>query len=397
MPVLSDKVINLPESPIRKLVHFADQAKAKGVHIYHLNIGQPDIAAPEECSDIIQKSDLKLLPYGSSEGSLKFRKSLCSYYSKNDIDVNPESIIATTGASEAVAFTLNSICDAGDEIIIPEPFYANYSGFAAASSINVIPVVSLFEDQFCLPAIEEIESKVTNKTKGILICNPSNPTGYLYSKKEIEALGDLALKYDIFLIVDEVYREFIHDDHTKHYSVLQSEKLNDHAVMIDSVSKRYSLCGARVGCMVTRNKALIKNALKFAHLRLSPATYALMASEAAINSDVSYLNEVKKEYTARKNTLIDALKKIPGVRVSDPKGAFYCIAELPVDDAEVFAKWLLTDFRYENETVMFAPAAGFYSTPGFGKKQIRIGFVLKERDLLRSAEILEKALIAYSN
>ena len=397
MPVLSEKGRNLPASPIRKLVQFADQAKARGTYVYHLNIGQPDIDAPKEALEVIQNSNLKLLPYGASEGSLSFRKSLCTYFAKNKIAVDPQDIIVTTGASEAVAFTFYCIADVGDEIIIPEPFYANYSGFAAASNINVIPVISLFENQFCLPPIESIEAKITSRTKAILICNPSNPTGYLYSKEEIEKLGDLAIKHNIFLIIDEVYREFIHDDETEHYSVLESRKLADHAIMIDSVSKRYSLCGARVGCLVSKNKALIANALKFAHLRLSPATYALLASEAAINSDSSYLLAVKKEYTARKKTLISSLEKIDGVRVSNPKGAFYCIVELPVDDAELFSKWMLTDFTDNNETVMFAPAAGFYSSPGYGKKQIRIGFVLNEQKLLRATEILEKALKTYSN
>ena len=397
MPVLSEKGENLPASPIRKLVQFADQAKARGTYVYHLNIGQPDVDAPKESLEVIQNSNLKLLPYGSSEGSLSFRKSLCTYFAKNKIAVDPQDIIVTTGASEAVAFTFYCIADVGDEIIIPEPFYANYSGFAAASNINVIPVISLFEIQFCLPPIESIEAKITSRTKAILICNPSNPTGYLYSKEEIEKLGDLAIKHNIFLIIDEVYREFIHDDETEHYSVLESRKLADHAIMIDSVSKRYSLCGARVGCLVSKNKALIANALKFAHLRLSPATYALLASEAAINSDSSYLLAVKKEYTARKKTLISSLEKIDGVRVSNPKGAFYCIVELPVDDAELFSKWMLTDFTDNNEMVMFAPAAGFYSSPGYGKKQIRIGFVLNEQKLLRATEILEKALKTYSN
>ncbi|MGB2305004.1 MAG: pyridoxal phosphate-dependent aminotransferase [Flavobacteriaceae bacterium] len=397
MPVLSNKGRNLPESPIRKLSSFATKAKSKGTHVFHLNIGQPDIASPQDSIDVVRNNKLKLLPYESSEGSLSFRKSLCTYYKRNEIDVHPEDIIVTTGASEAVAFTLNCICDAGDEIIIPEPFYANYNGFAAASSVKVVPVVSIFDDQFCLPPISTIEEKITSKTKAILICNPSNPTGYLYSQEEIELLGDLALKHDIFLIVDEVYREFIHDEVNKHYSILQYEKLKDHAVMIDSVSKRYSLCGARVGCLVSKNKNIIATALKFAHLRLSPATLALMASEAAINSDPEYLIQVKNEYSARKKTLIEALEKIDGVRVSDPKGAFYCIVELPVEDAEEFSKWLLTDFTYQKETIMLAPAAGFYSTSGYGKKQIRIGFVLNQKKLLRCATILEKALKTYSN
>ena len=301
------------------------------------------------------------------------------------------------GASEALAFTLNSICDAGDEIIIPEPFYANYNGFAAAASVQVVPVISLFDDQFKLPSLTEIEAKITPKTRAILLCNPSNPTGYLYTKEEITALGELALKHDLFFIVDEVYREFIHDERMEHFSVLELPGLEEHAIMIDSVSKRYSLCGARVGAMVSRNKTLLATALKFAHLRLSPATYALMASEAALSAPESYLKGVVKEYTQRKETLMTALQDIEGVRVSNPTGAFYCMVELPVDDAEAFSKWLLTDFVYENETVMFAPAAGFYSTPGYGRKEVRIGFVLNEEKLKRAAKILKSALAVYPN
>ena len=397
MPKISKKGNDLPESPIRKLVHFADAAKAKGIHVHHLNIGQPDIHAPVEAMEVVSNNSLELLPYGSSEGSLEYRKALTNYYSAHHISILPEEIIVTTGASEALSFTLNSVCNAGDEIIIPEPFYANYNGFAAAASVNVIPVVSLFDDQFKLPSFKEIETKITPKTRAILLCNPSNPTGYLYTKEEITALGGLALKYDLFFIVDEVYREFIHDENLSHFSVLQVPGLEENAVMIDSVSKRYSMCGARVGAMVSRNKSLLATALKFAHLRLSPATYALMASEAALKAPASYLSGVVKEYTARKNTLISALSKIKGVRVSNPTGAFYCMVELPVKDAEVFSKWLLTDFSYENETVMFAPAAGFYSTPGYGHKEVRIGFVLNEDKLIRTAEILEKALEAYPN
>ena len=276
MPKISKKGNDLPESPIRKLVHFADAAKAKGIHVHHLNIGQPDIHAPVEAMEVVSNNSLELLPYGYSEGSLEYRKALTNYYSAHHISILPEEIIVTTGASEALSFTLNSVCDAGDEIIIPEPFYANYNGFAAAASVNVIPVVSLFDDQFKLPSLKEIETKITPKTRVILLCNPSNPTGYLYTKDEITALGGLALKYDLFFIVDEVYREFIYDENLSHFSVLQVPGLEENAVMIDSVSKRYSMCGARVGAMVSRNKSLLATALKFAHLRLSPATYALM-------------------------------------------------------------------------------------------------------------------------
>ena len=397
MPLISTKGNELPESPIRKLVQYADQAKAKGIHVHHLNIGQPDIHAPKEALDVVKNNGLDLLPYGSSEGALSYRKALVNYYAKHKIQLTPQEIIVTTGASEALAFTLNSICDAGDEIIIPEPFYANYNGFAAAASVQVVPVISLFIDQFKLPSLTKIEAKITPKTRAILLCNPSNPTGYLYTKEEIAALGKLALKHDLFFIVDEVYREFIHDERMEHFSVLELPGMEEHAIMIDSVSKRYSLCGARVGAMVSRNKTLLATALKFAHLRLSPATYALMASEAALSAPESYLKGVVKEYTHRKETLMTALQDIEGVRVSNPTGAFYCMVELPVDDAEAFSKWLLTDFAYENETVMFAPAAGFYSTPGYGRKEVRIGFVLNEEKLKRAAQILKSALAVYTN
>lgn len=397
MPAISKKGTELPESPIRKLTQYADQAKARGVQVHHLNIGQPDIYAPKEALAVVKNNGLNLLPYGSSEGSLGYRKALVSYYAKHNIAIHPEEIIVTTGASEALAFTLNSICDAGDEIIIPEPFYANYNGFAAAASVQVVPVVSLFDDQFKLPPLAEIEAKVSNKTRAILLCNPSNPTGYLYTKEEITALGKLALKHDLFFIVDEVYREFIHDENMEHFSVLELPGMEQHTIMIDSVSKRYSMCGARVGAMVSRNKTLLATALKFAHLRLSPATYALMASEAALSAPDSYLQGVVKEYTNRKETLMLALQQIEGVRVSNPTGAFYCMVELPVDNAEDFSKWLLTDFSHENETVMFAPAAGFYSTPGYGQKEVRIGFVLNEEKLQRAAHILKSALAVYNN
>ncbi|MBT4826020.1 MAG: pyridoxal phosphate-dependent aminotransferase [Flavobacteriaceae bacterium] len=396
MPKISKKGQELPSSPIRKLVFHSDEAKTRGVEVLHLNIGQPDIEAPKEAMEIVRKQSLKLLPYGSSQGSLSYRTQLCSYYEQHGIAIEPDDIIVTTGASEALSFTLNVICDAGDEIIIPEPFYANYNGFAAACSVEVIPVVSHFENQFELPPIEELKEKITDKTRAILICNPSNPTGYLYSEAEIKALIDLAVAHDIFIIVDEVYREFIYTEQS-HYSVLKSEKGSEHAVMIDSVSKRYSLCGARVGCMISKNKALMATALKFAHLRLSPPALALMASEAAVSSPSSYLDDVKKEYEKRKNVTVAALEKIEGVAVSNPMGAFYCIAKLPVDSAEDFSKFLLTDFEDQGQTVMLAPAAGFYSSPELGKDQVRLAFVLDSKKLQRAAEILEKALNAYRN
>lgn len=396
MPKISKKGRELPSSPIRKLVFHSDKAKTRGVEVLHLNIGQPDIEAPKEAMEIVRKQSLKLLPYGSSQGSLSYRTQLCNYYEQHGISIESDDIIVTTGASEALSFTLNVICDAGDEIIIPEPFYANYNGFAAACSVEVIPVVSYFENQFELPPIAQLKEKISDKTRAILICNPSNPTGYLYSEAEIKALIDLALAHDIFIIVDEVYREFIYTEQS-HYSVLKSEKGSEHAVMIDSVSKRYSLCGARVGCMISKNRALMATALKFAHLRLSPPTLALMASEAAVSSPSSYLNDIKKEYEKRKNVTVAALEKIEGVEVSNPMGAFYCIAKLPVNNAEDFSKFLLTDFEDQGQTIMLAPAAGFYSSPELGKDQVRLAFVLDSKKLQRAAEILEKALTAYRN
>ena len=386
----------LPSSPIRKLIACADEAKSRGVEVLHLNIGQPDIEAPKQAMEIVQNHGLKLLSYGSSQGDLSYRRKLCQYYQNHEISIKPDDIIVTTGASEALSFTLNVICDAGDQIIIPEPFYANYNGFAAASSVEVIPVVSFFENQFELPPLEKLEECITDRTRAILICNPSNPTGYLYSEKEVKDLVDLAVKHDIFIIVDEVYREFIYTDNS-HFSILKSEKASQHAVMIDSVSKRYSLCGARVGCMISKNKTLMSTALKFAHLRLSPPTLGLMASEAAISAPSSYLESVKRAYENRKDVTIAALKKIEGVKVSSPMGAFYCIVKLPVESAEDFSKFLLTDFEDQGQTVMFAPAAGFYSSPELGKDQVRLAFVLESNKLKRAAEILEKALTAYNN
>ena len=396
MPKISKKGQELPSSPIRKLVLHSDEAKTRGVEVLHLNIGQPDIEAPKEAMEVVRDQRLNLLPYGSSQGPLSYRTQLCRYYEQHDISIEPDDIIVTTGASEALSFTLNVICDAGDEIIIPEPFYANYNGFAAACSVEVIPVVSHFENRFELPPIALLEEKITDKTRAILICNPSNPTGYLYSEAEIKDLINLAVAHNIFIIVDEVYREFIYTKQS-HYSVLKSTKGSQHAVMIDSVSKRYSLCGARVGCMISKNKALMATALKFAHLRLSPPALALMVSEAAVSSPPSYLEDVKKEYEKRKNVTVAALEKIEGVEVSNPMGAFYCIAKLPIDSAEDFSKFLLTDFEDQGQTVMLAPAAGFYSSPELGKDQVRLAFVLESKKLQRAAEIIEKALTAYRN
>ena len=396
MPLISKKGIEMPESPIRKLVPFAENAKKRGVKVFHLNIGQPDIKTPKIALDAVKNNTLETLAYARSEGSETYRTKLAKYYVKNNIPVTANNIIATTGGSEALLFTIGSITDPGDEIIIPEPFYANYNGFSTASGITVVPVISKIENNFALPKIEEFEKLITNKTKAILICNPGNPTGYLYSEEEIEKLKKIVLKHDLFLIADEVYREFTYDG-LKHTSVLSLEGIDNNAIVIDSVSKRYSMCGARIGCIVSKNDEFIKTAIKFAQARLSPPTYALIASEAALDTPQSYFDDVIEEYVARRNTLIAGLEKIEGVKVANPKGAFYCVAELPVKDSDHFAQWLLEDFNLNNETVMVAPASGFYSTPGEGKNQIRMAYVLNKTDLNRSIEILAAALKQYPN
>lgn len=386
----------MPESPIRKLVPYAEAAKKNGTKVYHLNIGQPDIKTPQVALDAVKNNAIEVLSYARSEGSEEYRVKLANYYKNNNIHVTATDIIATTGGSEALLFTIGSITDPGDEIIIPEPFYANYNGFSTASGVKVVPVISSIDDNFALPKIEDFEKLITPKTKAILICNPGNPTGYLYSKEEIEKLKQIVLKHDLFLIADEVYREFAYDGNT-HHSVMAEEGLEQHAIMIDSVSKRYSMCGARIGCIVSKNKDFISTAIKFAQARLSPPTYALLASEAALDTPQSYFDDVIGEYVERRNTLIAELQKIEGVKVANPKGAFYCIAELPVDDTDAFAQWLLEKFNDNNETVMVAPAGGFYSTPGEGKKQVRIAYVLNQKDLIRCVEILKNALNQYNS
>jgi aspartate aminotransferase len=386
----------MPESPIRKLVPYAEDAKKRGVKVFHLNIGQPDIKTPQVALDAVKNNTITTLAYARSEGSEEYRNKLVSYYKKHNVNVTADNIVITTGGSEALIFTIGSITDPGDEIIIPEPFYANYNGFSTASGVTVVPVISKIENNFALPKIEEFEKLITKKTKAILICNPGNPTGYLYSKEEIQKLKEIVLKHDLYLIADEVYREFTYDGLT-HTSVLSLEGLDENAIIIDSVSKRYSMCGARIGCIVSKNKDFIKTAIKFAQARLSPPTYALIASEAALETPQQYFDDVKEEYVDRRNTLIAELGKIEGVKVANPKGAFYCVAELPIKDADHFAKWLLEDFNVNNETVMVAPASGFYSTEGEGKNQIRMAYVLNKADLIRSVEILGEALKVYKD
>ena len=386
----------MPESPIRKLVPHAEGAKKKGHKVYHLNIGQPDIKTPEVALDAIKNNDIKILEYSHSAGFESYRNKLAAYYTKHGVNVNAADIIITTGGSEALLFAMGSTMDSGDEIIIPEPFYANYNGFSTASGVKVVPVISTIDEGFALPPIADFEKLITPKTKAILICNPGNPTGYLYTQEEIQQLADLVKKHDLFLIADEVYREFTYDG-DKHYSVMNVPGIEENAIMIDSVSKRYSMCGARIGCIVSKNKEVMATAMKFAQARLSPPTFAQIASEAALETPVSYFDEVISEYKERRDTLINELNKIEGVKVATPKGAFYCIAKLPVDNADNFAQWLLESFNLNGETVMVAPAAGFYSTPGVGLDEIRIAYVLKKEDLIRSVEILKEALKQYNS
>jgi len=396
MPLISTKGNLMPESPIRKLVPYAENAKKRGTKVYHLNIGQPDIKTPQVALDAIKNNTIEVLSYARSEGSEEYRTKLASYYATNNIAVSSNDIVATTGGSEALLFTIGSITDPGDEIIIPEPFYANYNGFSTASGITVVPVISGIDDNFALPKIEDFEKLITDKTKAILICNPGNPTGYLYSKEEIQKLKQIALKHDLFLIADEVYREFVYDG-LEHHSIMSEDGLEQHAIMIDSVSKRYSMCGARIGCIVSRNEEFIATAIKFAQARLSPPTYALLASEAALETPQSYFDDVIEEYVERRNTLISELQKIDGVKVASPKGAFYCVVQLPVKDTDDFAQWMLEKFDLNGETVMVAPASGFYSTPGEGKNQVRIAYVLNKTDLKKSVDVLAAALKQYNS
>ena len=396
MPAISKKGMAMPQSPIRKLVPFADKAIARGIEIYHLNIGQPDIKTPEVALEAVRSNNIEVLAYSHSAGFQSYRNKLAAYYRKHAIDVTSEDIIITTGGSEALLFAMGSVTDPGDEIIIPEPFYANYNGFATASGVKVVPVISALEEGFALPPIADFEKLITARTKAIVICNPGNPTGYLYSEDEIRQLAEIVKKHDLFLIADEVYREFAYDG-LKHHSVMKQRDIDQHAIMIDSVSKRYSMCGARIGCIVSRNKDLMATAMKFAQARLSPPTFAQVAAEAALETPDSYFTDVIDEYVARRNTLVAGLEKIPGVKVAKPKGAFYCIAELPVKNADAFAQWLLESFNHEGKTVMVAPAAGFYSSEGVGLNQVRIAYVLEEKALKEAVAILAKALEVYTD
>jgi aspartate aminotransferase len=394
MPKISNKGISMPESPIRKLVPFAETAKKAGKKVYHLNIGQPDISTPKVALDAIHNFPNKVVEYSHSAGFESYRKGLANYYQNIGIDVDHTDLMVTTGGSEALLFALNSCLDNGEEVIIPEPFYANYNGFSTSAGVKVKPIATSIDDGFALPEIAEFEKLITPKTKAILICNPGNPTGYLYSKQELETLRDLVIKHDLFLIADEVYREFAYDGHA-HHSVLNIDGLTEHAIVIDSTSKRYSMCGVRVGCIISKNKALMSTALKFAQARLSPPTFGQIAGEAALKTEAAYFKQVSAEYVSRRDLLVEGLNKIEGVICPKPKGAFYAIAQLPVDDADKFAQWILEDFDLNGETIMVAPAVGFYATPNMGTKQVRIAYVLNKEALQNSIDILAAALKVY--
>lgn len=394
MPKLSQKAVDMPSSPIRKLVPFAEQAYKKGLKVHHLNIGQPDIATPATAISAMKNADIKVLEYSHSAGFASYREKLATYYQKTGINVNSEDIIITTGGSEALVFGFMTTCNAGDEVIIPEPFYANYNGFAVMAGLNLVPVTANIETGFALPPVEEIEKKITSKTKAIVICNPGNPTGYLYSKEELEQLAAIVKKHDIFLFADEVYREFCYDGAVPH-SVMNLKGIENNVVMIDSVSKRYSMCGARIGALISKNSEVMAGAMKFAQARLSPPTIEQIGAEAALDTPQSYFDEVIAEYVERRNVLVDGLNSIPGVYCPKPSGAFYCVAQFPVDDSDKFCQWLLEEFEHNGQTVMMAPATGFYSTKGAGTNEARLAYVLNVEALQNAVECLRVALEQY--
>lgn len=394
MPKISEKGKLMPLSPIRKLVPYADKAKKKGRKIFHLNIGQPDIEAPEVALAAIRNFSDKVIEYSHSAGNLSYREKLTGYYEKHNIHITPDEIIVCTGASEAILFAFQSCMNPGDEVIIPEPFYANYNGFAVNAGVVVKPIPSDISDGFSLPPIADFEKAITSKTKAILLCNPNNPTGYLYSREELEIVRDLVKKYDLYLISDEVYREFCYDG-KEHYSVMYLEDIENNVILIDSVSKRYSACGIRIGFIISKNKEVMSTAMKFAQARLSPPSLGQVVAEAATDTPDKYFVDVLNEYYARRQIVYDAINKMEGAFCPFPSGAFYVVARLPVDDADKFCQWLLEDFEYQNETVMLAPASGFYATPGAGHNEVRISYVLKVEDLKASMKCLEEALKVY--
>jgi aspartate aminotransferase len=394
MPKISQKGVDMPASPIRKLVPFAEKAFADGITVYHLNIGQPDISTPISAIDAVKIWDGRVIEYSHSAGFESYRRKLAENYVKSDIHVDYEDIIITTGGSEALIFGFLATCNPGDEVIIPEPFYANYNAFAITAGLKVVPVTAKIEDGFKLPPIAEIEKKITSKTKAIVICNPGNPTGYLYSQQELERLREVVKDHDLFLFADEVYREFTYDGAVP-FSVMNLKGIEENVIMIDSVSKRYSMCGARIGALVSKNKEVMAAVLKFGQARLSPPTLDQIAAEAALMTPQSYFDDVVTEYVERRNILVEGLNKIPGVFCPMPSGAFYCVARLPIDDSGKFCQWLLESFDLNKETLMMAPADGFYSTPGLGKDEVRLAYVLEKNSLLKSVKILEEALKVY--
>ncbi|MDB5288011.1 MAG: aspartate aminotransferase [Mucilaginibacter sp.] len=394
MPKISQKGQRMPASPIRKLTPFADKAKLEGKKVYHLNIGQPDIETPEGMLNAIKNIDFKVWAYTPSEGTLSYRKKLTEYYNKLDYNITPENIIVTVGGSEAITIAMMSCLDDGDEVIIPEPFYANYNGFANQTNVVVKPILSYIDNGFALPPISEFEKLITSKTKAIIICNPNNPTGYLYSQEELDALKALALKYDLYLFSDEAYREFCYDGRT-FISPMHLDGLDENVIVMDTVSKRYSACGARLGCLITKNKAVIAAGLKFAQARLSPGMVEQIAGEAAVDTPDEYFETVNKEYTKRRDTLVSALNQIDGVYCPNPGGAFYVVAKFPIDNADKFCQWMLEEFSFQNQTVMMAPATGFYSTPGAGFNEVRMAYVLNNDDLNKAMICLAEGLKAY--
>ena len=396
MPKISKKGVEMPASPIRKLVPFADAAKQRGVKVFHLNIGQPDVETPKCALDAVKNNNLKVVEYSHSAGNLSYRKKLTEYYKKVGIDITPDEIIITNGGSEAILFAFNTCLNPDDEVIIPEPFYANYNGFAISCGVKVKPIVSSIKNGFALPEIEEFEKIITPKTKAIMICNPNNPTGYLYSKEEIEKLGHLAKKHDLFLFADEVYREFCYDGE-QHFSVMELKHIDQHVILLDSVSKRYSACGVRVGCFISKNKEVMSTAMKFAQARLSPPTYGQILGEAACDTPQSYFDEVVQDYIKRRDCVVEAINKMPGCFCPNPKGAFYAVASLPIDDADDFCQWLLESFDYNGKTVMLAPVTGFYSYPAPVKNEVRISYVLNVNDLKEAMECLAEGLKVYNN
>ncbi|QYN51015.1 MULTISPECIES: pyridoxal phosphate-dependent aminotransferase [Apibacter] len=397
MPKFSSRGLNMPESPIRKLAPYAVKAKEKGLHVYHLNIGQPDIKSPQTSIDVLKNIDIDIYAYTPSEGKFDYRETLKDYYhSLGFNDLTRDNFIITNGGSEALSFSLSCLCDHGDEIIVPEPFYANYYSFAESIGVTIVPIVSTIDTGFSLPDIEKFEEVITPKTRAILITNPSNPTGYLYSREELQKLADIAIKHDIFLISDEVYREYVYDGLTFH-SVLNFPELKDNVIVVDSESKRYSLCGIRCGFLVTRNTKFLEIALKFAQARLSPSLIGQIIANAAHKQPLSYIENVRKEYSERRDLLVKLLNDIPGVICPNPKGSFYCTVELPVDNAEDFCLWMLKDFEYENGTVMLTPAQGFYSNQEHGKKQVRLAYVINKDDIAQSIKIIKKGLEKYNS